>query len=70
MGLNSPYIGYVNEESVDNLAILEEQNERNGNPFPEIKTTGRNLVEDVAIKEISRKFLVSRDNPLNADDIT
>ena len=25
MSLNSPYIGYVNEEPVDNLIILEEQ---------------------------------------------
>jgi hypothetical protein len=59
----------VNEEPVDNLAILEEQNERNDIPFSEIKTTGRNPLVDVAMKEISRKFLVNRSNPLNADNI-
>ncbi|WP_144729345.1 hypothetical protein [Candidatus Nitrosocosmicus arcticus] len=69
MSLNIPYIGYVNNEPVDNLVILEVQNERNDIPFTEIKTTGRNLLGDVAMKEISRKFLVKRSNPLNADDI-
>jgi hypothetical protein len=28
MSLNSPYIGYVNKETVNNLVISEEQNER------------------------------------------
>lgn len=69
MSLNSPYIGYVNKEPVDNLVILAEQNEGNDIPFSEIKTTGRNLLVDVAMKEISRKFLVNRSNHLNADDI-
>ena len=69
MSLNSPYIGYVNEEPVDNLIILEEQNERNDISSSEIKTTGINLSVDLAMKEISRKFLVNRSNFLNFDDL-
>jgi hypothetical protein len=69
LSLNSPYIGYINKEPIDNLIILEEQNERNNIPFSEIITTGRNLLVDVAMKEISKKFLVNRSNPLNVDDL-
>jgi len=69
MSLNSPYIGHVNKETIDNLVVFEEQNERNDIPFSEIKTTGRNLLMDLAMKEISSKFLVNRSNPLNVDDI-
>ncbi|MBA2268483.1 MAG: hypothetical protein H0W19_09130 [Nitrosopumilus sp.] len=69
MSLNSPYIGYVNKETVDNLVVFEEQNERNDSTFSEIKTTGSNLLMDLTMREISRKFLVNRSNPLNVDDI-
>ncbi len=37
MSLNSPYIGHVNKETIDNLVVFEEQNERNDIPFSEIK---------------------------------
>jgi len=69
MSLNSPYIGYVNKETVDKLVVVEEQNERNNIHFSETKTTGRNLLMDLRMKEISRKFLVNRSNPLNVYDI-
>jgi len=68
MSLNSPYIGHVNKETIDNLVVFEEQNERNDIPLSEIKTTGRNLLMDLAMKEISSKFLVNRSNPLNVED--
>ena len=60
MSLNSPYIGYVNEEPVDNLIILEEQNGRNYVPYSEIKTTDRNMLTSLIIKKISRKYLAYR----------
>ena len=69
MSLNSPYIGYINKVPVGNLVVFEEQNERNGIPSSEIKTTGGNLSIDLAMKELSRKFLVNRNNSLNIDDI-
>ena len=68
MSLNSPYIAHVNEETVDNLAVFEEQNGRSNIPFSEIKTTVRNLLTDLTIKKISRKYPVKRNGVLNADD--
>ncbi len=68
MSLNSTYIAHVNEETVDNLAVFEEQNGRSNTPFSEIKTTVRNLVNDLTIKKISRKYQVKRNGVLNADD--
>ena len=68
MSLNSPYIGHANEETIDNLVVFEEQNGRNNIPFSEIKTTGRNLLTDLTIKKISRKYLVNRNGLLYIDD--
>ncbi len=68
MSLNSTYIAHVNEETVDNLTVFEEQNGRSNTPFSEIKTTVRNLVTDLTIKKISRKYQVKRNGVLNADD--
>ena len=54
---------------IDNLVVFEEQNGRNNIPFSEIKTTGRNLLTNLTMKEISRKYLVNRSNGLlNVDD--
>ncbi len=68
MSLNSPYIGYTNKETTDNLDISEEQNGRNNIPFPEIKTTHRNLLTDLTIKKMSRKYLVKRNGLSYVDD--
>ena len=57
MNLNSPYIGYTNKETIDNLVVFEEQNVGNNIPFSEIKTTGRNRLTNL-IKKISRKYRV------------
>ena len=68
MSLNSPYIEHINEETVDNLAVFEEQNGRNNFPFSEIKITVRNLLTDLTIKKISKKYPVKRNGLLNTDD--
>ncbi len=68
MSLNSPYIAHVNEETVDNLVVFEEQNGRSNIPFSEIKTTVGNLLTDLTIKKISKKYPVKRNGVLNADD--
>lgn len=48
MTLNPSYIGHVIKETVDNLVVFEEQNERFDIPFSGIKTTVRNLnVNDI-----------------------
>jgi hypothetical protein len=67
VSLNSPYIGHVNEETVDNMVVFEEQNGRSNIPFSEIKSTVRNLLTDLTIKKIS-KYPVKRNGVLNADD--
>ncbi len=58
MSLNSPYIGHENKETIDNLVVFEEQNGRNNIPFSEIKTTARNMLTNLTIKKISRKYLI------------
>ncbi len=68
MSLNSPYIAHVNEETVDNMVLFEEQNGRSNIPFSEIKTTVGNLLTDLTIKKISKKYPVKRNGVLNADD--
>ena len=68
MSLNSPYIGYTNKETIDNLVVFEEQNGRNNIPFSEIKTTGRNMLTNLIIKKISRKYLAYRNGLSYIDD--
>ncbi|WP_458718646.1 hypothetical protein [Candidatus Nitrosocosmicus sp. R] len=68
MSLNSPYIGYTNKETIDNLVVFEEQNGRNNIPFSEIKTTGRNMLKNLIIKKISRKYLAYRNSLSYIDD--
>ncbi len=68
MSLNSPYIKHINEETVDNLTVFGEQNGRNNFPFSEIKITVRNLLTDLTIKKISKKYPVKRNGLLNTYD--
>jgi hypothetical protein len=68
MSLNSPYIGNINKETIDNLVVFEEQNGRNNIPFSEIKTTGRNMLTNLIIKKISRKYLAYRNGLSVIDD--
>ena len=68
MSLVSPYLGYENKETIDTLVIYEEQNGRNNIHFSEIKTTPRNLLTDLAIKKMSRKNLVKRNDLSHVDD--
>ncbi len=68
MSLNSPYISYTNKETIDNLVVFEEQNGRNNFPFSEIKRTGRNMLTNLIIKKISRKYLAYRNGLSYIDD--
>ena len=70
MSLNSPHIGHENKEPIDNLVISEEHNVRNNIHFSEIETMGRNLITDLTIKKISKKYLVRRNGPLYVDNET
>ncbi len=42
------------------MVVSEEQNERNNIPFSEIKTAGRNMLTNLIIKKILRKYVVYR----------
>ncbi len=68
MSLNSPYIGYTNKETIDNLVVSEEQNGRNNLPFSEVKTAGRNMLTNLIIKKISRKYVVYKNSLSYVDD--
>jgi hypothetical protein len=68
MTLNSPYIGYTNKETIDNLVVFEEQNGRNNIPFSEIKTAGRNMLTNQLITKLSRKYVVWRNGLSYVDD--
>jgi hypothetical protein len=68
MSLNSPYIGYTNKETIDNLIVFEEQNGRNNIPFSEIKTAGRNMLTNQLITKLSRKYVVWRNGLSYVDD--
>jgi hypothetical protein len=68
MSLNSPYIGHVKKETVDNLVRFEGQTGRNNIPFSEIRTTLRNLLMDLTINKISSKYPVKRNDLSHVDD--
>jgi hypothetical protein len=70
MSLNSPYIGYTNKETIDNLIVFEEQNGRNNIPFSEIKTAGRKMLTNQIIKKISREYVILRNGLSYVDDET
>jgi hypothetical protein len=56
MSLVSPYLGYENKETIDNLVIYEEQNGRHNIHFSEIKTTARNLLTDLTIEKCQERI--------------
>ncbi len=68
MSLVSPYTGPENKETLDNSVISEEQNGRNNIHFSEIKTITRNLLTDLTIKKMSRKYLVRRNGLSYVDE--
>ncbi len=68
MSLNSPYIGHIKKETVDNLVVFEGQTGRNNIPFSEIRTTVRNLLMDLTIKKISSKYPIKRNDLSHVDD--
>lgn len=69
MALDAPHIGHVVKETDHNLVIFGENNERFDVPKSEIKTTGRNVLIGLTMKEIYEKYFVTRNSPLPVDDI-
>lgn len=69
MALDAPHIGYVVKETDHNLVIFGENNERFDIPISEIKTTGRNVLIGLTMREIYEKYFVNRNSPIPVDDI-
>lgn len=69
MTLDAPYIGHIVLEMNHNLVIFGENNERFDIPISEIKTTGRNVLIGLTMKEIYEKYFVTRNSPLPVDNI-
>jgi sporulation protein YlmC with PRC-barrel domain len=68
MALDAPHIGHVVKETDHNLVIFGENNERFDIPISEIKTTGRNVLIGLTIKDVYEKYFVNRNAPLPVDD--
>jgi sporulation protein YlmC with PRC-barrel domain len=69
MALDAPHIGHVVKETDHNLVIFGENNERFDIPISEIKTTGRNVLIGLTMREIYEKYFVNRNSPFPVDDI-
>ncbi len=69
MALDAPHIGHVVKETDHNLVIFGENNERFDIPLSEIKTTGRNVLIGLTMREVYEKYFVNRNSPLPVDDI-
>lgn len=69
MALDAPHIGHVVKETDHNLVIFGENNERFDIPISEIKTTGRNVLIGLTMREIYEKYFVNRNSPIPVDDI-
>jgi sporulation protein YlmC with PRC-barrel domain len=69
MALDASHIGHVVKETDHNLVIFGENNEGFDIPISEIKTTGRNVLIGLTMKEVYEKYLVNRNSPLPVDDI-
>ncbi len=69
MALDAPHIGHVVKETDHNLVIFGENNERFDVPKSEIKTTGRNVLIGLTMREICEKYFVNRNSPLPVDGI-
>ena len=69
MALDSPHIGHVVKETDHNLVVFGGKNERFDIPISEIKTTGRNVLVGLTMREIYEKYFVNRNSPLPVDDI-
>ena len=67
MSLVFPYIGHENKETIDIWSHLKNKI-RNNIHFSEIKTTARNLLTDLAINKMSRKYLGKRNGRSYGDD--
>lgn len=64
MALDAPHIGHIVRETQDKVVIFGEGNDRYDIPKSEIQTTGRNVLIDLNLYEIAKKYKAKHDEPL------
>jgi hypothetical protein len=64
IALDAPHIGHVIRETQDKIIVFGEANNRYDIPKSEIRTTGRNVLIDLNLSDIAKKYKVNHDEPL------
>jgi hypothetical protein len=67
MALDAPHIGWVVRETNDKIVVFGEGDDRYDIPKDAIRFASRNVLIDLPLYEIVRKYKVSRDDPLPTD---
>ena len=62
--LDAPHIGFVVRETDDKIVVFGDGNIRYDIPISEIRTTGKNVLIRLDLKDIEKKYKVDREAPL------
>ncbi len=70
LALDYPYIGYVAQETNDQIVVFGEGNKRYDIPLSEIKFVSKNVLVGLDLSQIEQKYKKNRNSPLpNGKDI-
>jgi sporulation protein YlmC with PRC-barrel domain len=70
LALDYPYIGYVVQETIDQIVVFGEGNKRYDIPLSEIKFVSKNVLVGLNLLHIEQKYKKNRNSPLpNGKDI-
>jgi hypothetical protein len=70
LALDYPYIGYVAQETYDQIVVFGEGNKRYDIPLSEIKFVSKNVLVGLDLSQIEQKYKKNRNSPLpNGKDI-
>lgn len=70
LALDHPYIGYVVQETYDQIVVFGEGNKRYDIPLSEIKFVSKNVLVGLYLLQIEQKYKRNRSSPLpNGKDI-
>lgn len=70
LALDYPYIGYVVQETYDQIVVFGEGNKRYDIPLSEIKFVSKNVLVGLNLSQIEQKYKTNRNSPLpNGKDI-
>lgn len=66
--LDSPHIGHVVTDSDEKIVVFSAADDRYDIPKSEIRLTGGNILIDLPMYEIAKRYKVSREEPLPHDE--